>query len=156
MAVNAKDVGAHVRIASASVDHEVRSTHPTTLELLEARGVALGRAQSQQIDEQVVDGSDLILVMTADHAKAVVGRFPATRHKVFLLRHLAQEVQPAEVTDSVDGWLTSVHDIARDYSHGEEWDIEDPMGQSDAVYQAVAAQIDEATAWLANVFATLQ
>ena len=155
MAVNAKDAGARVNVASASVDHEVRSTHPTTLAMLAARGVALGRETSQPISPALIGGADLVLVMTSDHAKFVVGRFPADRHKVFVLGHLANEVPPVTETDSVDDWLARVHALARDYAHEERWDIVDPMGESDEIYGQVLAELDAATGWLANVLSTL-
>lgn len=155
MASNAKQAGARVQIASASVDHEIRQTHPTTVGLLAARGISLGRAQSRPINEALLDGADLVLVMTADHAKAVVGRFPAHRHKVFVVRHLANEAQPAAAADSVASWLDRVHALPRDYVRDEQWDIEDPMGQSDELYRVVDAQLDEATIWLANLLATI-
>lgn len=155
MAFNARSTNASVRVASASIDHEIRNTHPTTLEILHRRHVSLGRTKSRALTPELVDGSDLVLVMTAEHARAVVGRFPKARHKVFVLEHFAAEVQPAGDSDSVDSWLSEAHKIPRDYSRDDGWDIQDPNGQSDAIYSAVEVQIDNATMWLATVISTL-
>ena len=155
MAYNAKEVGAAVRVASASVDQEIRETHPTTVAMLNARGVQLGRERSQPISEDLISGSDLVLVMTAEHARAVVGRYPMARTKVFLLEHLAAEIQPAEDTDTADSWIGRVQTMRRDYASGDQWDIQDPISESEAVYKAVEVQIDNATMWLATVISTL-
>ena len=155
MAFNAKEVGAAVRVASASIDHEIRQTHPTTVAMLNSRGVQLGRDRSQPITDELIAGSDLVLVMTAEHARAVVGRFPQARTKVFLLEHLAAEIQPASDDDTVDTWVAAVQSMRRDYARSEQWDIQDPISESEAVYQAVEVQIDNATMWLATVISTL-
>ena len=155
MAFNAKEVGAPVRVASASVDHEIRETHPTTVAMLKARGVDLGRDRSMPLTDELIAGSDLVLVMTAEHARAVVGRFPKARTKVFLLEHLAAEVQPAGDADTFDSWLATVHTMRRDYARSEQWDIQDPISESEAIYKAVEVQIDNATMWLATVISTL-
>ena len=155
MAYNAKEVGAAVRVASASIHEEIRETHPTTVQMLADRGVRLGRDRSQPLTDEMIAGSDLVLVMTSDHARAVVGRFPKSRTKVFLLEHLAAEVQPAAESDTVDTWLATTHTMRRDYARSQHWDIQDPISESDAVYKAVEVQIDNATMWLATVISTL-
>ena len=93
--------------------------------------------------------------MTAEHARAVVGRYPMARTKVFLLEHLAAEIQPAEDTDTADSWIGRVQTMRRDYASGDQWDIQDPISESEAVYKAVEVQIDNATMWLATVISTL-
>ena len=117
--------------------------------------MTVGRSESQPVNEELIGGADLVLVMTAEHAKSVVGRFPAERHKVFVLRHLANEAEPAAADDTVTSWLERTHALARDYARDEQWDVEDPMGQSEELYRLVDGQIDEATTWLANVLATI-
>lgn len=153
MAVNAKQVGARVNVASGSIDDTVRPTHPTTVRMLAERGVTLARDESQPLSDHLVAGADLVLVMTAEHARSVVGRFRTERRKVFALAHLVSDLMPPDVGDTVDEWLNTVYAKARDYSRNEQWDIQDPISESDTIYQAVEIQIDNATSWLANVLA---
>ena len=155
MAFNAKQAGARVNVASGSTDQEIRGTHPTTVRMLHERGISLGRDHSQPLTPGLVGGSDLVLVMTAEHARAVVGRYPDARNKVFVMQHLAGELQPAGEDETLDSWLRSAYAIRRDYSRDEQWDIIDPNNESEAIYRAVEVQIDNATNWLATVISTL-
>ena len=155
LAFHASNRGVSVNVASGSLDHEVRDVHPTTVRMLTERGVSLGRDRSQPLSEALVAGADLVLVMTVDHAKGVVGRFPAARTKTFLLNHLTTVLAPAGANESVDQWLSAVRSTPRDYSRDETWDIADPWKQSDELYVEVEAEIDRAISWLADIVSTL-
>jgi len=155
LAYNAKQAGLEVNIASASLDHEIRPTHATTTKLLAGRDITLVREQSQPLSDHLIDGADLVLVMTTEHAKGVVGRFPGSRRKVFLLSHLTGELNAPEGIRTTADWLQMIYARPRDYANNTKWDIPDPNNQPDSVYQAVDTLIDNATAWLATVLAIL-
>ena len=155
MAYHASKRGVSINVASGSLEHEVRGIHPTTVQMLTQRGVSLGRDQSQPLSEALVAGADLVLVMTADHAKGVVGRFPAARAKTFLLNHLTTVLAPASADESIDQWLRSVWATQRDYSRDESWDIADPNKQSHELYVEVEGEIDLAVSWLTDIVSTI-
>jgi protein-tyrosine phosphatase len=82
-----------------------------TVAALSEQGIAVTPHRSQPVDEGLVDAADLIVVMTKDHRRIVLQRFPRARGKVFL--------------------LTSFGHAGRDE------DIADPMGMPLEVYREV-------------------
>lgn len=58
---------------------------PLAVEVAHARGVDLGTHRGQQATIPLLQASDLVLVMTREHADWVHGRLPALRGRVHLL-----------------------------------------------------------------------
>ena len=87
-----------------------------TVTALAEKGIDATAHGSQPLDQALVDAADLIVVMTDDHRRAVLRRFPGTHHKVSLLTSFALA--------------------------GNGGDIEDPYGQPDDVYRAVRDEIN--------------
>jgi protein-tyrosine phosphatase len=78
-------------------------------------GVDLSAHRSRPLTGEVVDASDVIVVMTASHREQVEARFPAAAQKVFLLG-----------------------------SFGHGGDVPDPIGLSADAYRRVRRQIEQA------------
>ncbi len=53
----------------------------------------LNKHTAKTLDINLVDDSDLILVMTADHKRQLLARFPRSANKTFLLREFAEQDQ---------------------------------------------------------------
>lgn len=87
------------------------------------RGLDLSSHQSTQLDRSLVEWADLILCLGENHRRALGQMFPEARDKTLVLREAAGLEKP--------------------------WDISDPVGQSLAVYEECARQIDEALQALA-------
>jgi glycine hydroxymethyltransferase len=83
-------------------------------------GIDLGRHRSRQINQQLIDASSLIVVMTELHRVEINRAFPAARDRVFLLKSFGTSRQ----------------------NEG----IPDPIGQSLEVYRRVRDSIDSAIA----------
>ena len=150
MAFHAREQGAPVQVSSASVDDEIRGLYPLTRDRLADRGIDLGRTVSQPINEQLVAGSDLVLVMTAEHARTVVGRFPNQLQKIFVLQHFAATVPLPSPGQELGNWLAATWATPRNYASDASWDVEDPYGKSTAVFDVAEAELDAATRWLAT------
>ncbi|MEM9203128.1 MAG: hypothetical protein AAGC53_15835, partial [Actinomycetota bacterium] len=150
MAHHARDSGAKIRVASASIDQETRAMHPTTLKLLADRGISLDRTESQPLTAGLIDGADLVLTMTRDHANAVVGRFPTAREWTFVLGHFTALISELDRHETVGAWLRAAYEASAFGRLDDQWDIVDPNGRSNRVYQQVDAELDFATAWLAS------
>lgn len=69
----------------------------TTIE----RGVDISRHNSQVLTEQMVDASDLVLVMEYGHLKFVQGLAPRSKKKVFLLKDFGKSSQKGEIADPI-------------------------------------------------------
>lgn len=151
MVRNAQSLNAPVQVASASVDLQVRAIHPTAQTILAEHGISLGRDQSQPVTRELVSGADLVLAMTGEHVRRLVGRFPEARARIFTLAHLAAIATPRGPDQAVHDWLTLVHGLPRDYARTEQWDIEDPILATEETFRRVGDQIDQATFWLASL-----
>lgn len=83
-----------------------------------------------------------MLVMTAEHARSVVGRLADELHKVPVLQHFAAIV-PLPTPDQqlgvrlVEAWATP-----KNCSSDVSWDVEDPSMQPAAVFDATAVKLD--------------
>lgn len=58
---------------------------PISVELMRQKGINLGDHCAQQIDDELVSGSDLILTMEKRHVDAIHRLFPESRGKVYLI-----------------------------------------------------------------------
>jgi len=81
-------------------------------------GIDLRPHRSRPLDQELVDGSELVMVMTASHRDQLRSLFPKDLDKVYLLASFAKD--------------------------GEKDDIEDPIGLNTAAYRAVRARIEQA------------
>ncbi|MEM9519237.1 MAG: hypothetical protein AAGA37_07960 [Actinomycetota bacterium] len=152
---HAHQLGMNVRVASASTDSETRPMHPTTLKLLSDRGIHLSRTESQPLTDRLVEGADLVLAMTRDHANAIVGRFPTARQRTFVLGHFTALIAELDHHETVDSWLRAANQASTARGLDDQWDIIDPNGKSSRVYQEVDAELDFATGWLASELANV-
>ena len=79
------------------------------------RGLDLTGHGASSITHDLVDGADLVLVMTRNHADALRTSFPRSAHKVHLLSEMV----------------------------GKKYDISDPYGGSPAEYACSARELEE-------------
>lgn len=101
------------------------SADPAVRQLLGREGVEGHSHIAQQINQELVDGADIILVMEAHHRQAVLAQFPSARSKVFLLRHRDQQgvIDPykkdfsvfeqihEEIKQGIDEWITTLSSL---------------------------------------------
>jgi protein-tyrosine-phosphatase len=114
----AREVGLPLRVASAGVEAEIgHDMEPGARRALAARGVKGVSNLAVQLDEAMCADADQIYALTRGHRATIVSRFPAHAAKVAVLREAA-------------GLPGS--------------DVADPYGESDAVYEKCAQDIEEA------------
>lgn len=116
-------------------------------EVMQSYGLDLSGHRSRNIKE--VEGPpDLVLVMTRDHARAVVDRSPELFPKTFLLRDLARRVRehgPRLRNESLSDYLARISDgrgVADLTSFNREDDIADPIGKGMESYEKCAAELN--------------
>lgn len=56
------------------------------VEVIGTRGGGLRRHRSQEVTEEVVRSSDMIVAMTNRHVQKLLSRFPETRDRLYLMR----------------------------------------------------------------------
>ena len=114
----AREAGLPLSAASAGVAAEVDwGIEPGAIKALASRGLKNPSHSARQLDEAMLAAADEVYALTRAHRDIIASRFPASAAKVAVLREAAGLPGP---------------------------DVADPYGQSDAVYEACAARIEEA------------
>lgn len=136
--------------ASAGFLEGGRPVHEHVAALLDQRGVDMSQKRSQKLNIETVEAADLILTMTSEHARGVVGRFPRTVDDVYTFRHFARLVRPRGHNQSTSEWLNSMSEDTRRAYLGDDatLDIPDPIGQDFAVFEGLAGELQTAVSWI--------
>jgi protein-tyrosine phosphatase len=114
----ARESGLPLKPASAGVEAEVgKGMTPGAVRALASLGVRGAQHVARQLDEEMLSYANEVYAMTREHKAVIIACFPAHAAKVSVLREAA----------GLPGA-----------------DVEDPYGESDAVYEECAARIEEA------------
>jgi protein-tyrosine-phosphatase len=106
--------GWQVESAGTWASEGIEATDNAAL-VMQERGLDLFSHCSRRVTEEIMQVHDLILVMTESHKEALQVEFPQYKEKIFLMSEML----------------------------GENWDIEDPVGQSIEEYRATADAMDQ-------------
>jgi protein-tyrosine phosphatase len=147
----AHDYGADGAVAaSAGFLEGGRPAHDSVMEILGQKGIDLSRKRSRKLSADLVDGADLILTMTSEHARGVVSRFPSSIDKVYTLRHFAVVVSPRDLDQTPEAWLEVISaSTRRSYvSDDEAGDVPDPIGREFSVFTALGVELENSINWI--------
>ena len=113
----------HIKVSSAGV-YAMNDMIPTpeTIKVMKEAGVDVSTFRSKFLTDELIKGSDLILVMTSDHIDDIIKRVPEATKKVHLLKQYGLET---------------------DTGACEDLDILDPIGQPLSYYKRVRDVIGE-------------
>ena len=92
---------AHIAVKSAGIlnlDHHKASDE--AVQLMRERGLDMTEHRSRHIDQDLIDWSDIILVMENEHRENISGQFPHVQKKVLMLSEFAGE--KGDVPDPID------------------------------------------------------
>ena len=64
-----------------------RPPEPDAAEVMRGRGLDITSCRARQCDDKLLAEADLVLVMEESQLKWIVGNYPQTRGKVFLIGH---------------------------------------------------------------------
>lgn len=106
----------------ASASSEVHS-------VLSGQGLDLSGHKARQLTEEMINDADLILTMTAAQKQLLQDLFPGMAEKIFIAKEFAEDPQDVEDTDKHEQY---------------SYDIADPYGKSEAVYQQCAEELAQA------------
>lgn len=87
----------------AAAAGEELSEHARTV--LREAGVAMGPHRATSLTGDLVDSASLILVMSGDHRRRLLQRYPAAAGKIYLLKEFARLNGHPEVADPFGGSL---------------------------------------------------
>lgn len=141
-----------IRAASAGFLEGGRPVHEHVSTILSERGIDASRKRSQKLTDQVVGPADLILTMTSEHARGVVGRFPHSIGKVYTLRHFATVVTPRPADTQTSEWLDDVNRANKRAYLGDDdsRDISDPIGHPMPVFRTLADELTSSIDWIVS------
>ena len=137
------------------------SVPPTQLRIAaELQVPGLANHRGQQLTENAIAAADLILVGTLKHRAEVVRLVPSASPKTFTFRefaHLAKGVTADDIQEIVESGekLMNAAVTAGGQRRGvggppEDYDVVDPFGEDDHVYERSAAQLTPAVADVAK------
>ena len=136
--------------ASAGFLEGGQPVHEHVADILNRRGIDTSRKRSQELSAGLVAKSDLILAMTTEHARGIVGRHPETLSRVYTFRHFGLLVEPRSEALSTSAWLDALNrDNKRaDLRNDPLLDIPDPIGQDLVVFETLAEELANTTSWV--------
>jgi protein-tyrosine-phosphatase len=114
----AREAGLPWSLSSAGVEAETgKGMTPGAARSLASRGVRGARHVARQLTAEMLSAADQVYALTNEHRRIIAARFPDHAAKTVVLR------ENAGLPDA---------------------DVDDPYGESDAVYEKCAARIEEA------------
>lgn len=146
------ELGLPVQVGSAGF---LAPDHPADRDMAQVarrRGVDLATHRSRQVDQGLLDRSDLIVAMTGQHVIDLVGLAPDAARRMLTLRELAAAVGTAPLDDwapdAVRRWADAPTRRPIQQLLDGRHDIADPIGRSMRHYRAAADEIESLVAVL--------
>lgn len=120
---------------------------PRAAKLLARQGIAHDVFRARRLDEDLVEGADLVLTATRDHRAAVVTLVPHARPKTFTIREFARLVERVEAAPDPRSLVAAAAaQRGQVWSPPEQDDVADPYGLGDPAYERAYAEIATALA----------
>jgi protein-tyrosine phosphatase len=135
------------------LDLDVRSTgthawsgRAATIEgrkVMSELGVPIDDHRTLELDQRLVDWADLLVGMSREHVRETVRTFPDAAGRTFTLKGLLELLPRMPSYGDTVAWLEAA-DSMRDRAESvASPDIDDPIGEREAAYRRVAAEIKE-------------
>ena len=142
-------VDSGLSIASVGLKVTGDPTPQTGVSVMAERGIDLAPHRSVSVTSEIIAEADLILGMTREHVRDVVGISPAAWIKTFTLKDFvrrADKVGPPRRHQRLADWLESVGEgrDPRDVLGADPDDeVSDPYGQRAKVWERVVDELDD-------------
>lgn len=104
--------GVAVSVASAGLKGGGSPVDDDVQTVLAEYGVSVARKRSDVVDRPLIDGADLVLTMTCDHASALHAMKSKQRNHIFTLREFTQLLAKAGARppwEALDEWIERMH-----------------------------------------------
>jgi protein-tyrosine phosphatase len=147
-------MGTSIEVSSAGTRGLVGcDMDPTSKALLERAGAETGGFTGRRLEAAAVERADLVLTAAREHRTAAARLHPAALNRVMTLRDFADLVTGLTLEDvERDGgegsWVRRVTRAATMrrglVAASQDPDVVDPIGEGPAVFERMAAQVDDA------------
>ncbi len=106
-------------------------------------GVSIDDHRTLELDEALVDWADLIIGMSREHARDTVRAFPAVADRTFTMKGFLEMLPLLPPYVDTESWLRAAAATREVADSVASPDIDDPIGEREAAYRRVAAEIRE-------------
>ena len=150
--------GAPTVASAGTAGWEGSPADPGSVAAAAAHGIDISSHRGRRLLMEHLDDASLVLAMASEHRDGVTAGAPALAGHVFTLKELVRllEALPSptlgDPTDAVRARVAEADRLRRSGFEGNprDEDVADPLGMSDAVFLAVASELEEWCARLAD------
>ena len=135
------------------LDIETRSTgthawsgRAATIEgrkVMNEHGVSIDQHRTIELDDKLVTWADLIIGMSREHSRDTVRAFPEAADKTFTMKGLLELLGDLPPYTETVAWLDAAASMRERAESIPNQDVDDPIGEREAAYRRVAAEIRE-------------
>jgi protein arginine phosphatase len=112
-------------------------------------GVPIDDHRTLELDRELVDWADLIFGMSVEHVRGTVRAYPDAAAKTFTLKGFLELLPTLPPYEDTGSWLRQAAEARERAVAPVNEDIDDPMGEREAAYRRVAAEIRQLVEQLA-------
>ncbi len=133
------------------LDIETRSTgthawtgRAATIEgrkVMNEHGVSIDAHRTIELDSNLVNWADLLIGMSREHVRDTVREFPEATDKTFTMKGLLELLGDLPPYTETVAWLDAAASMRERAESISDADIDDPIGEREAAYRRVAAEI---------------
>ena len=137
--------------ARLGLDLDVRSTgthawtgRAATIEgrrVMNEHGVSIDDHRTLELDAELVDWADLIIGMSREHVRETVRAFPAVADQTYTMKGFLEILPSLPPYADTESWLSAAAALRERAEAVASPDIDDPIGEREAAYRRVAAEI---------------
>jgi protein arginine phosphatase len=141
------------------LDIDVRSTgthawtgRAATIEgrkVMNEHGVSIDDFRTIELDRSLVDWADVIFGMSREHVRETLRAYPDVARKTFTLKGFLELLGSVPPSDNTEAWLAAAADAKERLGPSGDADIDDPIGEREAAYRRVSAEIKDLVEQLA-------
>jgi protein-tyrosine-phosphatase len=142
------------------LDIDVRSTgthawtgRAATIEgrkVMNEYGVSIDDFRTIELDRSLVDWADIIFGMSREHMRETLRAYPDVEAKTFTLKGFLELLGSVGPADNTVAWLEALAEEKRRLGSSIDADIDDPIGEREAAYRRVSAEIKDLVDKLAD------
>jgi protein-tyrosine phosphatase len=109
--------------------------------VMNEHGVSIDTHRTIELDSKLVSWADLIIGMSREHVRDTVREFPEAAGKTFTMKGILELLGDLPPYTETVAWLDAAESMRERAEAISDADVEDPIGEREAAYRRVAAEI---------------